>query len=89
MSPDESRRIGDLEKTVGQLCTLVNTDLKQTHARLRKLEAFLYGNPEAGVPGVVVDLDRVKTSAARSTKLQWLIGSLLVAFVAERLLALL
>jgi hypothetical protein len=68
---------------------LADTDLKQTHARLRKLESFLYGSPEAGVPGLVVDLDRVKGAAARSNKLQWLITSLVVAFIAERLLALL
>ena len=89
MSPSEETRLARLENEMTRLCTLVETDLRQTHARLKKVEAHLYGNPEAGVPGVVVDLDRVKGSVARSNKLQWLVTSLIVAFIAERLLTLL
>jgi hypothetical protein len=89
MSPSDERRLAKLETDVTRLCTLVESDLRQSHARLRKLEAHLYGTPEAGVPGVVVDLDRVKGSAARSNRLQWLIASVVVVFIVERVLALL
>jgi hypothetical protein len=82
-----AERVADVTARLERLCTLVETDHKQTHARLKRLEAHLYGNPEAGIPGVVVDLDRVKGAASRAARLQWLVTTIVVGFIIERILS--
>lgn len=78
-----------VEKELARLTAVVETDLKQTHVRLRRVESHLYGNPDADVPGLVVKNDRMRQIVSRQNKLMWAGIIAVLGFVGERLLNLL
>lgn len=78
-----------VEKELSRLTAVVETDLKQTHARLRRVESHLYGNPDADVPGLVVKADRIQQIVSRQNKLMWAGILAVLGFIGERLLTLL
>jgi len=52
------------------------------------MEAHLLGNPSTGVPGVVMQVDRLRGAQARQSRLTWLIAVPVVGFIVERFLSL-
>lgn len=91
VSPTEDIRLRALESAVTRLTAIVESDLKQTRARLNRVEAHLYGNPEAGeaAHGILITVDRTWAIANRNAKLLWLLGAGVFGALIERVMSLL
>lgn len=85
----DEKRLHQIEKEVAKLAAAVETAVKQNSIRITRMEAHLYGNPDADVPGLLIKADRMQQIVSRQNKLMWAGILAVLGFIGERLLTLL